>query len=87
MRSRITIDLDFDNQPIIRIDYFSSEDVRDKMVKKFLETFTGGCWAKFNFTEQNTEYVNSSAIVRPIKSEELASEAKSLKDWSDIINK
>ena len=40
MKSKITIDVDHDNQPIIKIEYFNSEDVRDKLVGKFLETFS-----------------------------------------------
>lgn len=39
MKSRITIDVDYENQPIIKIEYLESEDVRDKLVKRFLESF------------------------------------------------
>lgn len=68
MRSKITIDLDEDNQPIIKIDYYASEDVRDKMVKRFLETFGGSsCWAEFKYADlTTTEYQNSMAKIRPI---------------------
>lgn len=66
MRSRITIDLDQDNQPIIKIDYLASEDVRDKMVKRFLESFGGSCEAVFRFENPiGIEYINSTAIIRP----------------------
>lgn len=38
MKSRITIDFDFENnQPVIEINYQSSDDVRDKLVNGFLE--------------------------------------------------
>lgn len=67
MRSKIMIDLDEDNQPIIKIDYFSSEDVRDKMVKKFLEGFGGSERASFRFENiPGSEYINSTGIIRPI---------------------
>lgn len=67
MKSRITIDLDWDNQPIIKIEYSPSEDVRDKMVKKFLETFGGSSmWAQFSYTWGPDESSSRVAIVRPI---------------------
>jgi hypothetical protein len=42
MKSTIKIDLDYDNLPVVVINFQSSEDVRDKMVGKFISnTFTG----------------------------------------------
>jgi hypothetical protein len=72
MKSRISIDVDYDNQPIIKIEYSESEDVRDKLVKKFLESFgSDSCWARFNYHERPTIYTpphgqNTHAIIRPI---------------------
>ena len=40
MKSRITIDVDYDNQPIIKIEYLESEDVRDKLLVQFLKEYT-----------------------------------------------
>lgn len=37
MKSKIRIDLDESCQPIIRIEYEQSDDVRDSLVKRFLE--------------------------------------------------
>lgn len=79
MKSKITIDVDHDNQPVIKIEYVTSEDVRDKLVKKFLETFGGSsCWAEFYFVNdaQNMSHAvhgqnNSTALVRPITIHEL----------------
>ena len=66
MKSRITIEIDHDNQPIIQIQYEESPDVRDKLVKRFLESFGGSsCWATFYFS-QNSEYGDISASIRPI---------------------
>jgi len=63
MKSKLTIDLDENNQPIIHIYYEETEDVRDKMVKRFLETFGGdSSWAEFTF-----EHNGSSATITPIK--------------------
>lgn len=39
MKSRISIDVDNNNQPVIKIDYAESDDVRDKLVKIFIEGF------------------------------------------------
>jgi len=62
MKSRITIDVDSSNQPIIKIEYKESEDVRDKLVKRFLEGFgSESTFANF-FYEGN----NSTAILVPI---------------------
>lgn len=39
MKSKIRIDLDQSNNPVIMVDYIESEDVRDKMVGRFIEGF------------------------------------------------
>lgn len=39
MLSKIKIDIDFDNQPIIVLDYKESDDLRDKLIKRFIEGF------------------------------------------------
>lgn len=68
MLSRISIDLDNDNQPIIKIDFLPSDDVRDKMVKRFMETFGGNSWfATFHYNNNSSDMtVNSCAIIRPL---------------------
>jgi hypothetical protein len=74
MKSRITIDLDYDNQPIITIEYQASEDVRDKMVGRFLGQFGGdSSWAHFNF-ESHGDKGNSVAKIRPISAYNLPEE-------------
>lgn len=83
MKSKITIDLDDDNQPIIKIDYFYSEDVRDKMVKRFLEDFGGNSyWAKFRYSEDPAPYgsTDRTALIRPIKESDIPM-------YSDIMSK
>lgn len=68
MKSRISIDVDIDNQPIIKIEYSPSEDVRDKLVKKFLETFgSESSWAQFYYMPElaNEKHANSVAVIRP----------------------
>jgi hypothetical protein len=65
MKSRITVDIADDNQPVIRIDYQESEDVRDKLVKRFIESF--GAESTFaSFYYINRLETNNMAEIRPI---------------------
>lgn len=67
MKSKITVDVDLDNQPVLKVEYAASEDVRDKLVKKFLETFGGESrWAEFFHLEGNKEMFSTTALVRPL---------------------
>lgn len=87
MLSKLMIDLDHDNQPIIKIDYRASDDVRDKMVKRFLETFGGGsAWAQFHFDhwQPDQENPNRYAIIRPIPVNRLTEEGKSMASQGKI---
>lgn len=69
MKSKIMIDVDYDNQPIIKIEYQESEDVRDKLVKRFMEAF-GGKSTFANFWFLSDEISNSKAKIRPIGPDE-----------------
>ncbi len=84
MKSKITIDMDWDNQPIIKIEYQESDDVRDKMVKRFMETFGGkSYWATFFYDQsisEMTEKANSKAQIRPIKPSQLSEHWKDMRD-------
>lgn len=75
MKSKITIDVDWDNQPIIKIEYEDSPDVRDKLVKRFMEGFAGeSCWASFYFDQSVEEMINKTgkrAKLRPIEPHKL----------------
>lgn len=72
MKSRVSIDLDDDNQPIINIIWKDSEDVRDKMVKKFLESFgSRSTLAQFTYTK-GPEDNEARAKVRPISTDDYA---------------
>jgi hypothetical protein len=71
MKSRITVDLDWDNQPVIKIQYEDSEDVRDKMVKRMLQGFGGiSTWLEIGWVKNNSLIEgadkSSEAIIRPI---------------------
>jgi hypothetical protein len=89
MKSRISIDVDHDNQPIIKIEYSPSDDVRDKLVKKFLESFGGEIsWAKFQYNEYQSP--NQLAQIRPINKYDLPEESKTMvlaaKQHEDLQN-
>lgn len=81
MKSRISIDMDWDNQPIIKIEYNESEDVRDKMVKRFMETFGGESYfATFFFDNSIQEMANRKATIRPLNTSELKNHVSNMKE-------
>jgi hypothetical protein len=59
MKSRITIEVDFDNgnQPVIQIlHYPDSTDVRDKLLKKFLEDLGIGSLCKIYYEHGGPDF-------------------------------
>ena len=81
MKSKITIDVDWDNQPIIKIEHEDSPDVRDKLVKNFMLAFGGrSCWADFHY---DTSSPNTQAKIRPIEPHKLS---EHLEDFTRTVN-
>jgi hypothetical protein len=80
MKSKITIDVDEDNAPIIKVEYVPSEDVRDKLVKKFLEDFGSAfCWARAKYIySSDAPVINNTVIIRPIQLGQLEEEAQEM---------
>jgi len=75
MKSRITIEVDFETesspmQPVIQIIYQSSDDVRDKLVKSFLEKFndSGLCKVEWRIPPQSQSENSQRIILTPISS-------------------
>lgn len=88
MKSTIRIDVDHDNQPVIRVEYFPSEDVRDTLVKKFLESFGGCCYASFFFRQSNDpQPINTTAYIRPINAYDLPKEQEFFNREADAHRK
>lgn len=95
MKSRVTIDVDFDNQPVLKIEYVPSEDVRDKLVKKFLESFGGESrWAEFYFINDSQQLskavhgqANSIALVRPLSPHEMIGQRLNINRMVDAHEK
>lgn len=58
MNSKITIEINFDNgnEPVIQIIFRNSDDVRDKLIKSFLERLGGdSSWCKIFCDEGRSE--------------------------------
>lgn len=55
MKSRITIEVDFDNnnQPVLQILKADSDDVRDKLVSHFTQQFGGSSWCNIKWVRVN----------------------------------
>lgn len=87
MKSKITVDVDHDNQPVLKIEYGASEDVRDKLVKKFLETFGGESrWAEFFHVDGNKEIFSSTALVRPLSPFNTIEHSKMMTYYANKLN-
>jgi hypothetical protein len=71
MLSKISIAVDGDNQPVIRIDYRESDDVRDTLVKRFLETFAHRSIFTTCIHVGVHNDAKDSAVIRPIPPSEL----------------
>lgn len=53
MKSRITIEIDFDNnnEPVIQILSRNSDDVRDNLIKSFYQKLGNSSWCKIIFKQ------------------------------------
>lgn len=83
MKSKITIEVDFDhnNQPIIQILQATSDDVRDKLLSHFCQQFAGSSWCTIKWVAQSPDKENENAFfnrihIAPIKESEFEEQAK-----------
>jgi len=71
MKSRITIEVDFDNQnaPVIQILSRDSTDVRDSLIKAFYQSLGGSSWCKIEFRQHipDEQLVDNSGFVEGFK--------------------
>ncbi len=71
MLSKITIEVDFDNQntPVLQIISRTSDDVRDKLLKNFIEILGGNQWCKIEcqgtMPETSVNYDAQKWIISP----------------------
>lgn len=79
MNSRITIDVNEANQPIIKVRYRDTEDVRDKLVKKFIEGLQGSAWCRVQFVTGLDG--KQDLDIRPLTFDSLETEAREIEKW------
>lgn len=88
MKSRITIEVDFENgnEPVIQILSRNSDDIRDNLIKSFYQKLGGSSWCKIHFKQDvmdETVVSNTGNFVEgfkrifitPISEDELEGEA------------
>lgn len=83
MKSRITIEVDFENgnEPSIQIISKDSDDVRDKLIKAFYQKLGGSSWCSIRFDSEYFEIGNpendfKKIIIKPIPDSELKNQAE-----------
>lgn len=90
MTSRITIEVDFDNnnQPYIQVLHpIESDDVRDKLIKQFLQKLGHtSSWLKIHWSEKHREG-EARVIIEPITPEQLAEESKIMTEQAALLEK
>lgn len=76
MKSRISIEVDFNNgnSPVIQILQASSDDVRDKLIQSFTESFSGSSWCNIRW-QDHQDGVNR-IIISPITNHMLKEQSK-----------
>jgi len=83
MKSRITIEVDFNNanEPVIQIMSRASDDIRDNLIKAFYQRLGGSSWCKIRFEEHyddRSDPVQSfkRILITPIPDEKLREEGE-----------
>ena len=79
MKSRITIEVDFENgnQPVIQIMKAStSDDVRDKLLSNFTEQLGGSSWCQIRWDEDQPATDFQRIFISPIKPEQMKEHAE-----------
>lgn len=77
MKSRISIEVDFDNnnQPVIQILQADSDDVRDKLLSHFTQQLGGSSWCQIKWVCTPDEGF-ARIHISPIKSDQFEEHAK-----------
>lgn len=89
MKSRITIEVDFENgnQPVIQIlQHRNSDDVRDKLLSHFLQQFGGSSWCQIKWLDRPSPEINSIQIL-PIQEKDLKAHAKIMAEQNAVQEK
>lgn len=79
MKSRITIEVDFNNhnKPIVQIMSRYSDDLRDNLIQAFYQSLQGSSWCKIRFEQHydNPDENFKRILITPIPEGELLDEA------------
>ncbi len=93
MKSRITIEVDFDNgnQPILQILQTNSDDVRDKILSSFCQQFGGSSWCQIKWVSQVPDDPNQNTFfnrihITPINQSELKEQANVMLEQHRLNN-
>lgn len=88
MKSRITIEVDFENgnEPVIQILSRNSDDIRDNLIKAFYQKLGNSSWCKIQFVQDvlDEQVINQDGFIEgfkrifitPIPQENLKKEAE-----------
>jgi len=95
MKSRITIEVDFDdnNQPVLQIlQTNDSDDVRDKLLSHFCQQFGGSSWCTIKWVSQAPDNPNQNTFfnrihIKPIREEQFEEQAKIMIEQSKLNKK
>lgn len=83
MKSKITIDVNWANEPVIKIQFVESEDLRDKMVKRYLERLGNRSeWCEITF-EPDREGIDKTAIISTIAPNDITRHLDWMRQVSD----
>lgn len=85
MKSRITIEVDFENgnQPVIQILKENSDDVRDRLVSNFTQQFGGSSWCKIKWVTPETHDGSQAIFISPIRPEEFKEQSEMMiEQWN-----
>lgn len=85
MKSRITIEVDFDNanEPVLQIISRDSDDVRDNLIRAFYQKLGSSSWCKIIFTQHYNDVSNPENDFKRITITPITE--KKLKDEADIM--
>ncbi len=89
MKSKITIEVDFDNGnvPVIQIlTANESDDVRDKLLRHFTQQLGGSSWCQIKWDENqpNTEF--KRIFITPIKEKDFKKQAEIMLEQDRLNN-
>jgi hypothetical protein len=82
MRSKITIDVDFENGniPVIQVLSKDSDDIRDRLIQSFYQTLRGSSWCKIEFRQDiiddDPERAFKRIFITPLPESDLKKEAE-----------